>query len=491
MRKGEMIMKNGVMLQGFEWYLPEDGNYYKNMMTKASEIKFAGFSSVWLPPVCKGTGTNDVGYGVYDLYDLGEFDQKGSVRTKYGTKEELHELLETLKNEGLDVYADVVLNHKAGGDRLEQFKAVEVDPDDRRTEIGQARDIKSWTGFDFLGRDGKYSQFKWNFMHFTGVGYDDITGEHGIYKILGENKGWGFEVSPENGNFDYLMFANIDHAHPDVKEELKKWVQWFIQETGVHGFRMDAVKHIDIDFFRELTTSIKEADGQDFYLFCEYWTGDMELIKNYVEETQHQLDLFDIPLHYNLQQASTDRDGFDLRTIFDGTIVQAYPTLAVTFVDNHDTQPRQSLESWVDPWFKEMAYALILLRKDGYPCVFYGDYFGIDYQEDYTGVKDEINRLMFLRQHYCFGDQDDYFQEANLIGWVRHGDAEHPAKAAIVLSNKEGGAIRMFIGEGYAGKTFIDQMERDENHVTIQGDGFGEFSTSSAGLSVWVSEEDA
>ncbi len=56
----------------------------------------------------------------------------------------------------------------------------------------------------------------------------------------------------------------------------------------------------------------------------------MELIKNYVEETQHQLDLFDIPLHYNLQQASTDRDGFDLRTIFDGTIVQAYPTLAVT-----------------------------------------------------------------------------------------------------------------------------------------------------------------
>jgi alpha-amylase len=82
------------------------------------------------------------------------------------------------------------------------------------------------------------------------------------------------------------------------------------------------------------------------------------------------------------------------------------------------------------------------------------------------------------------------FQEANLIGWVRHGDAEHPTKAAIVLSNKEGGSIRMFIGEDYAGKIFIDQTEGEENHVTIQNDGFGEFSTPSAGLSVWISEED-
>ena len=49
----------------------------------------------------------------------------------------------------------------------------------------------------------------------------------------------------------------------------------------------------------------------------------------------------------------------------------------VTFVDNHDSQPNESLESWVEDWFKQSAYALILLREDGYPCVFYGDYFGI------------------------------------------------------------------------------------------------------------------
>ncbi len=39
-----------------------------------------------MPPAFKGT-PND-GYEVYDLFDLGEFDQKGTVRTKYGLKEE-------------------------------------------------------------------------------------------------------------------------------------------------------------------------------------------------------------------------------------------------------------------------------------------------------------------------------------------------------------------------------------------------------------------
>lgn len=39
-------------------------------------------------------------------------------------------------------------------------------------------------------------------------------------------------------------------------------------------------------------------------------------------------------------------------------------------MDNHDTQPGQALQSFVDEWFKQSAYAIILLREEGYPCVF-------------------------------------------------------------------------------------------------------------------------
>ena len=45
---------------------------------------------------------------------------------------------------------------------------------------------------------------------------------------------------------------------------------------------------------------------------------------------------------------------------------------------NHDTQPYQALEAPIEPFFKPLAYALILLRFDGYPCIFYGDLYGMD-----------------------------------------------------------------------------------------------------------------
>ena len=44
-------------------------------------------------------------------------------------------------------------------------------------------------------------------------------------------------------------------------------------------------------------------------------------------------------------------------------------------MDNHDSEPGQALESFIENWFKPLAYALILLRKGGLPCVFYGDYY--------------------------------------------------------------------------------------------------------------------
>ncbi len=56
-----------------------------------------------------------------------------------------------------------------------------------------------------------------------------------------------------------------------------------------------------------------------------------------------------------------------MRTLLDDTLVQKYPTLAVTFVDNHDSQRGSSLESQVKSWFKPLAYGLILLMKEGYP----------------------------------------------------------------------------------------------------------------------------
>ena len=99
-----MGKENGVMFQYFEWYLPADSSLWKKLAEDAQSLSDKGVTSVWLPPAYKGqAGVNDTGYGVYDLYDLGEFDQKGTVPTKYGTKDEYIDAVKRLQACGIDV----------------------------------------------------------------------------------------------------------------------------------------------------------------------------------------------------------------------------------------------------------------------------------------------------------------------------------------------------------------------------------------------------
>jgi len=479
-------MENAIIFQGFEWYLPDDGLYYKRMNELASNLKKIGFTAIWIPPVSKATSTNDVGYGIYDLYDLGEFNQKGAVRTKYGTMQELIDMIQNFHDVGMKVYADVVMNHKAGADRTENFKAIKTDVDDRNKELEGAREIKAWTAFDFGGRGDKYSDFKWNFNHFSGVDFDQMNDEKAIFRIIGENKGWNLGVSEEKGNYDYLMFADIDHAHPDVKKEFEHWAYWFINKTGVDGFRMDAVKHIDVAFMNDFKEYIKSEFGKSFFMLGEYWSNDSASKESYLERTNYDISLFDVGLHFNFYKASMEASTYDLRQIFDNSIVSKHPDKAVTFVDNHDSQVGQALQSWVGDWFKEIAYALILLREKGYPCVFYGDYFGIQGSTPYNGIKDQLDNLIMLRKKHCYGEQTDYFSTENLIGWIRHGDEEHANKAAIVISNKDSGSIRMHMGDDHKGKCYKDYLNRIKDEVIIDEEGYGLFGVEGASVSVWI-----
>jgi alpha-amylase len=149
-------LNNGTLMQYFEWYVPNDGEQWNRLRTDAENLAHKGITSVWIPPAYKGTSQNDVGYGVYDVYDLGEFNQKGTVRTKYGTKAQLKSAIEALHNQNIDVYGDVVMNHKGGADYTEVVTAVEVDRNNRNVETSGDYQINAWTGFDFPGRGDSY-----------------------------------------------------------------------------------------------------------------------------------------------------------------------------------------------------------------------------------------------------------------------------------------------------------------------------------------------
>ncbi len=475
---------NGIIMQYFEWYMDCNQNLWNTIANQAEELAHIGITALWLPPAYKGIGGKDeVGYGVYDVYDLGEFDQKGSIKTKYGSKDEYLNCIMTLKQSGIESYADIVLNHKMGADMLQNIPAKKVDWGNHNIEISNQENVRVATKFTFPARKHKYSDFEWNWTHFSGIDYDENSKEKALFKF--KDKEWNVGVDEEFGNYDYLMGADLDFDNPEVIEECKNWGKWYLETTKVDGFRLDAVKHIKAEFYKDwVQYMIDVSKDQLLFTVGEYWSSDISKLHRYIQETEGKISLFDVPLHYHLQTASED-ENYDMSKILEGTLVKENPCKAVTFVDNHDTQPGQSLQSFVQRWFKQSAYSIILLREEGYPCIFYGDFYGIPH--DNIEPVEDIKTITQIRKERAYGTQHDYFDHPDYIGWTREGDQEHiKSGLAVVISNAGDGEKRMYVGTQYAGEEFIDALGNCEEKITIDEDGCGNFKVKSKSASIWV-----
>lgn len=481
---------NGVMMQYFHWYLPADGNFWDKVSSSAQELADRGFTAIWLPPAYKGiSGSNDVGYGVYDLFDLGEFDQKGSVRTKYGTRDQYLAAVQALKTTEMQVYADAVLNHKMGGDQTETPKATPFWQDNRLHPRGGLQEIKCYTSFNFPGRKGKYSSFEWNWHHFDAVDYNAYHPQDRNTVYLLEGKKFDDEVALEKGNFAYLMGCDLDYQNDWVRGELLHWGKWYLDTVGVDGFRLDAIKHISAWFFPVWLEELQKHVGKDLFIVGEYWQNDIRALHWYIQRTRGIMSVFDVPLHYNFHEASRSGGRYDMRRILDGTLMKENPLRAATFVENHDSQPLQALESVVEAWFKPLAYAIILLRREGYPCVFYADYYGAEYTDRghlivMPAHRWLIDKFLFARRHFAYGPQYDYFDHPNVIGWTRLGDRTHPQALAVLLSDGPGGSKWMEVGK--PNTSFYDLTEHIKEPVRTNKDGWGEFRCRGGSVSVWV-----
>ena len=485
-----MSALNGTMMQFFHWYLPADGSLWDEAATRAEELAAAGFTALWLPPAYKGaSGGLDVGYGAYDLFDLGEFAQKGSVRTKYGTRAQYLAAIQALQGQGLQVYADAVLNHKMKGDGIEEPWATPFWQDNRTQPAGPRQQIKTYTHFHFPGRAHTHSDFEWHWQHFDAVDYNQLNPDSQNLIYLLDGKQFDDQVALDYGNYAYLMGCDLDFQNPEVRAEINAWGRWYLDQTGVDGFRLDAIKHIAAWFFPQWLDMLEGHVGRDLFAVGEYWSPRLETLHWYLDALGGRMAVFDVPLHYHFHAAGQLGSAYDLRYILDGTLMQSRPTLAVTFVDNHDSQPLQALESTVVPWFKPLAYALILLRAEGYPCVFYPDYYGatyVDHDQTITLPSHRwlIDKFLQVRRQAAFGPQYDYFDHPNVVGWTRLGDEAHPHSCAVLLSNGADGYKWMEVGKPR--QTCRDLTEHIPYPVTSNEWGWARFECRAGSVSVWI-----
>jgi alpha-amylase len=293
-----------------------------------------------------------------------------------------------------------------------------------------------------------------------------------------------------------LMGADVDYRNPYVLEEMKNWIKWYIETTKIDGMRLDALKHISSDFLKEWITYIKTELNPDCYVLGEFWKDEAEKISYFSDKMDDLISCFDAPLHYNFFTASKEGRDYNLSEILKGSFLEKKPVFSVSFVENHDTQKLQALESAVQDWFKPLAYAIILLSEDAYPCVFYPDLFGAEYSD----IKDDekidvvmpkveaLPKLLKARQQFAYGEQVNYFDHPNCIAWFRKGNDEHSG-CVVIISNGDEGYKEIDLGKEHANSKYIDFLEQRNDEISTDENGKATFRVNGGSVSVWVKSD--
>jgi alpha-amylase len=383
-----------------------------------------------------------------------------------------------------------------GGDEEEQITVHQVNGENRNEIITDPMEVSVYTKFTFPGRKSKYSEFIWDQQCFSGIDSIKKEGEEikGIFKIHNEyGTEWNDTVSHQLGNYDYLMGVDVEYRNPYVIQETKNWIKWYLETTKVDGIRLDALKHISSDFLKEWITYIKTELNPDCYILGEFWKDEAEKISYFSDKMDDLISCFDAPLHYNFFRASEEGKDYDLTHILKGSFLEKKPVFSVSFVENHDTQQLQALESSVQDWFKPLAYAIILLSENAYPCVFYPDLFGAEY----TDTKDDkeikirmpkievLPKLLRARQQFAYGEQINCFDHSNCIAWIRKGNSEHLG-CIVIISNSDEGYKEIDLGKENAHAKYRDFLEQKNEEIQTDENGKATFRVHPKSVSVWI-----
>jgi len=381
----------GVMFQTFYWDCPSaedrEHQWWTHIRSKVPELARAGFTALWLPPCNKAAYWKSMGYDPYDYYDLGDFDQQGGVPTWFGTKDELIDLINYAHEHGLSVYADLVLNHNSGADEKER------NPLDKKTR---------WTKFN--PKSGRFPR-EWKHFH------------PNAYEI------WD--------NEEFAGMPDLCHRHPYVYTEMIAYARWLLEEVGFDGFRYDMVKGYGGWMVRSIQELRARRGRTSFkpYAVGECWDCD-RTIKDWLDEanawSDNPVGAFDFPLRWRLGDLC-DCYGFSLKTLAqNGVLLWERPGQAVTFVENHDVVRDHPIIN-----DKLLAYAFILTHE-GYPCVFWQDYYNWKLAKPNT--PNGIEALVKVHENYASGPTKVLHADDDLYIMQRNGTGGQPG-LVFVLNN--------------------------------------------------------
>lgn len=452
----------GTILQPWNWHTPSEDESGKKLWQRlardAGLLNEMGFTAVWLPPASKGVGGGyDVGYGIRNWYDLDG--------TKYGTKDELQQACQALHDNSIQVYHDQVHNHLMGGEVEKDVWCLHVKCNNKNEPLTPNH---TWfqadigTGFPWLG----LSHHHFDAFHPNG---------HDCWILAGKR----FDREAKQ---DALMGCDLDFDSIDLVKKLEAFGQWFKANIHTDGYRFDAVKHIRPKGTYNFLAAMRESAKRDLFAVGEFFSTDLSELHEYIGQTDGQISLFDFPLQRKFVHASQAGRHFNMASLNRGTLTRENPVRSVPFVHSHDDQPPMHGEAhrgeYVGDWFISQAYAMILLRDEGYPMVA---------DADMLRHGDMLKRMLQLRNACTFGARHDRFDHHNTVGWAYAGDPGYGNSMAVVMTNGDRGTKWLCTQRPHT--TYRDALDALEDTVTTNEFGWAEFACPDGKTSVWIEEE--
>ena len=431
--------------------------WYNNLAAKSQAGDLDKFTMIWMPPPKKGnSGIQSVGYDPFDYYDLGTYNEKGSVKTRYGGETELKSCVDTLRGRGIRPIVDLVLNHIQNG---------------------------------ASGAD----KFRFTYAN------------HNTFEKLdpgGDNGNQYFNDSTNNAPFhyEYDFGRDVNFEHPYQRQGIKSWGDWITAKVGYQGYRWDLAFNIDPWFISEF---MRSGLKQDRFSVMEYWEketeGTSEEMVTYLALTDYRSAMFDMPLRGALQEMCNESDDFDMSLLTEKGLVNQAPQWSVTFAESHDTIRPYELKVSITK-DKMMAYAFVLM-SEGLPMIAYNDYFlgqkadqlipddSVD--DGWTGgtLKTNIDVLIDIRSKFAGGDTTYLHADADLLVMKREGNEQK--SGCILTMNDNGSATNSAsVNTGWPQNTVLADAWDTGHTVQVQAGGTATLNAPPRGYRVYVNQDD-
>ena len=310
---------------------------FNGITEKLDYLQELGIKGLWLMPINPSPSYH--GYHVTDYYD---------VESDYGTMDDFKRLLDEAHKRDIKIIIDFVLNHTSTQHPWFQSALTPGSP---------YHDWYIWSDTD-PGTRGPWNQQVW---------YQAANGQY-FYTVFSDTK-----------------IADLNYNNPAVREEMKKVTSFWLQDVGIDGFRLDAVRYVieegnqladskaNHEFFEEWGQYYRKINPQAFSV-GEAWTDNAN-VKKYTD-TNRELDSafnFDMSAAFGkLTTGSTASFRFVLQTT-----IRDFPDQDnANFLTNHD-MPRVMNVVGVDKEQRARLAAGILLTTPGIPFIYYGEEIGM------------------------------------------------------------------------------------------------------------------